>query len=386
MLVDLHAHFPMHLVPDRKPTHDHMREWSRRRFQARLVNFISHFANYQGPGDTPSITEPLMRDGDVRVALSVLYAPFDEMDLTKRYGAPPDPSYPADVIAELELVEQHVRDSHGKLVIARSPQELDAALGAVDEPRILIHALEGGCQLGADEASVRAHVAELARRGVAYVTVAHLFFREVATNAPAIPFLPDWLYNLVFPQPRDEGLTELGRVTVNAMLDEGILVDITHMNERAASETLDIYDERDKGKTVPVLATHMACRLGKYEYCLTDRIIERVAARGGVLGLIMCEHFITDGRPSVKTYDDSFAALCAHIDHIHDLTGSYESIGVGTDLDGYIKPALPGLEHHGRMQRFQESLAAKYGPAAGQMISGDNALRALRTAWRTAAP
>ena len=32
---------------------------------------------------------------------------------------------------------------------------------------------------------------KLAAHGVAYITVAHLFWRGVATNAPAIPFLPD---------------------------------------------------------------------------------------------------------------------------------------------------------------------------------------------------
>ena len=50
-------------------------------------------------------------------------------------------------------------------------------------------------------------MAELAARGVAYVTLAHLFFRQVATNAPAIPFIPDRIYRLLFPQSRDVGLT-----------------------------------------------------------------------------------------------------------------------------------------------------------------------------------
>jgi hypothetical protein len=38
------------------------------------------------------------------------------------------------------------------------------------------------------------------RRGVAYITLAHLFWRRVATNSIAVP-LPERLYRLVFPQP-----------------------------------------------------------------------------------------------------------------------------------------------------------------------------------------
>src|SRR5947209_14055654 len=92
MLVDLHAHYPMHVLPDeQRDTHGRVLDWARerRRWQALIVNLISKLFNYQGPGDTPSVTEKLMRDGDVGVVLSVLYSPFDEMDLDKHYGAPP---------------------------------------------------------------------------------------------------------------------------------------------------------------------------------------------------------------------------------------------------------------------------------------------------------
>jgi hypothetical protein len=82
MLVDMHAHFPMHLlVDDEQRTHERARTWWRQRWQGRLVELISRFANYQGPGDTPSVTEKLMRDGGVGVALSVLYQPFSEIEL-----------------------------------------------------------------------------------------------------------------------------------------------------------------------------------------------------------------------------------------------------------------------------------------------------------------
>ncbi|HEY5316478.1 MAG TPA: membrane dipeptidase [Solirubrobacteraceae bacterium] len=381
MLVDLHAHFPMHLLPDEEQrTHDRARTWWRRRRQALLVELISRFANYQGPGDAPSVTEALMREGDVGVTLSVLYQPLNEMDLTQTYGAPPRESYVEDIVAQHGTVEDYVKAHAGSVAIAHSASELDSLLGA--GVPILIHAIEGGFQLGRDEGEVRGNVQMLAGLGVAYVTLAHLFFRDVAANAPALPFLPDWLYNRVFPQAKGQGLTALGREAVEAMVDEGVLIDITHMRSESIRDVLDLLDARDPGKDVPVIATHMAYRFGGLEYCFEDDTIKAVAARGGVLGCILCEHYITSGLPGpVEAFSASVDALCRHIDKVHELTGSYDSVAIGSDLDGYIKPALPGLEHMGRMADLQTALRSRYGDVDAEKICSANALRVLRGEW-----
>jgi len=240
--------------------------------------------------------------------------------------------------------------------------------------------------LGFGEQEATAHVHELARRGVAYVTVAHLFWREVATNAPALPFLPDWLYHLVFPQP-DEGLSPLGHAVVQAMIEAGILIDITHMSRRAIDDTFAILERRDPGRTVPVIATHMACRLGGLEYAFDDDTIRRVGERGGVLGCILCRHYIGSGvRSAPRSFESSVAALCTHIDRIHAVTGSFDHVAIGSDLDGYIKPALPGLEHMGHMRALEQALAERYGAADAERICSANALRVLRSGWQASPP
>ena len=381
MLVDLHAHFPMHLLPDEQQrTHERARAWWRQRWQARIVELISRFANYQGPGETPSVTEQLMRDGDVGVTLSMLYQPFDEMDLTQRYGAPPRERYFNDILDQHRIVEDYVKAHSGTVAIAHSAGELDTLLGG--GVPILIHAIEGAFQLGRDEAEIKTNVQTLAGLGVAYVTVAHLFFRDVATNAPALPFLPDWLYNLIFRQKHNEGLTALGQAIVEAMVDEGILIDITHMRSESIRDVFRMLDARDPGKEVPVIATHMAYRFGSLEYCFDDNTINAVAERAGVLGCILCEHYITSGLPgSVKSLKETVVALGRHIDKIHQLTGTYDNIAIGSDLDGYIKPALPGLEHMGRMAELQKELRARYGDVDAEKICSGNALRLLRAQW-----
>ncbi|HUA04022.1 MAG TPA: membrane dipeptidase [Solirubrobacteraceae bacterium] len=380
MLVDLHAHFPMHLLVDEQQrTHERARVWLRQRWQGRVVELISRIANYQGPGDSPSVTEQLMRDGEVGVALSMLYQPFDEIDLTESYGAPPRASYFGDLVDQRQTVEDYVRDHAGEIAIAHSVPELDSLLGT--GVPILIHAVEGGFQLGRDPAEVQRNVQELAGLGIAYVTVAHLFFRDVATNAPALPFLPDWLYNLAFPQGKNEGLTPLGHAVIDAMVDEGILIDLTHMRAQSIRDVLAQLDARDPGREIPVLATHMAYRFGGLQYSFDDDTIKAVAARGGVLGCILCEHFMTSGLSVASSLEGSLEALRRHIDKIHELTGSYDNIGIGSDLDGYIKPALPGLDDMSRMKELQAHLRTRYGAADAEKISGGNALRVLRAEW-----
>src|SRR5207244_1104393 len=128
--------------------------------------------------------------------LSVLYSPLDEMDLQLPYGAPPRPEYIDSVLGQIDLVEAHVAGEPAGATVAHGPAALDAAIDA--GRTAIVHCIEGGFALGSTPAEVDANVARLARRGVAYVTLAHLFWRGVATNAPALPFMRDWLYRKVF--------------------------------------------------------------------------------------------------------------------------------------------------------------------------------------------
>lgn len=378
MLVDLHAHYPMHLIPQGDGTHEAVRTWPSESLRARIVNLISKIANYQGPHGDPSVTVERLREGDVGVALSVLYSPFDEMDFGKRYGERPDPAYFGRLLDELELVESDIARHAGEARVAHTAAELEQCLR---EGRLaIVHAVEGGFHLGADEASIAENVAELDRRGVAYVTLAHLFWRGVATNAPALPFLPDWVYRLLFPQPRGEGLSSLGEAAVHAMTQRGMLIDVTHMSHRSLVDTFTLLDRLDRERRQPVIATHMACRFGRLAYNLDDETILRIAERGGVLGVIDCRHYITDrriGKARDRTLADSVEVICRHIDHVAEVTKSFENIAIGSDLDGYIKPALTGLEHAGRLRDLQDALVHRYGSERARKICSENALRVL---------
>jgi microsomal dipeptidase-like Zn-dependent dipeptidase len=387
MIVDLHAHYPMHLLPEARGSVWRLlgtplgRARLRDRMRALLVAFASRFINYRSLWSGPRVTVDSLQKGEVRVPLSVITSFFDELELGEPYPAKPKFSYLAPLLRTIEHVEEDIRERHGQAaVVAHSPRELERA---IDEGKVaLVHCVEGGYHLGGTAAEIDRAVTELARRGVAYITVAHLMWRHVATNAPAIPFLPDWLYRRLFPQP-EVGLSELGEAAVRAMVRERVLIDLTHMSDRAIDDTLALLERLDGEGRVPVLATHGCFRFGSQEYGLPEECVRRVAEREGVVGLIMAQHQLNDGVRKTRSwrFRQSFEVICAHIDRIGQSTGSHRHTAIGSDFDGFIKPTVAGLESAGDMKKLERALRERYGDADGERICSGNALRVLKAGW-----
>lgn len=403
MIADLHAHYPMHLVPRGR-----LRVWrllrSRRerlrlrdRIRALLIDLIaSPLANYRSLFSGPRVRIGYMQEGGVGVALSVLYSFFDEADAL---GDPlPRPDYIHTVLRQLDKVRRDIEENHPTdAFVATNP----AALGSVEEGKVaLVHCVEGGFHLGRTPQAVREAVRLLAARGVAYITLAHLIWRGIATDAPALPFMTDEQYRSWLPQP-DEGLSELGRAAVKAMHRERVLIDLSHMSERSLHETLDLLDdldrdspgESDRPGPTPVLATHTGYRFGSQEYMLDRAAIERIAAHDGVIGLIFARHQLEDGPPPTsrrrmprfskrKRFEDSLDVIRTHIDEIHSVTGAHRHVAIGSDLDGFIKPTLAGLEDLRAMARLERALVDHYGEAIARAVCSENAMRPLSTYWR----
>ncbi len=99
MLVDLHAHYPMHVLPaPRRVTHTQLRRWRRAWFRTWIVRTLSLFLNYQAPGDQPGVTVELMRQGDVGVIFSACGVRLS--DRIRRLGRTRGSGRRADLVAE----------------------------------------------------------------------------------------------------------------------------------------------------------------------------------------------------------------------------------------------------------------------------------------------
>lgn len=391
MIADLHVHFPMHVMMGDSPGTSALDPMLRIRgrplpdkARAVVLRIASRLLSDRDLWSGHRVSVPFMRAGGVGLGLSVLYSPFDEMDSNWPDG-PPKRSYFGGLLHQLDRVEEEIatRWTDAEVTVVKNAHELEAARGR--DAIALVHCVEGGFHLGDSDEEIDANAAELVRRGVAYVTVAHLFYREVAANAPAIPFLsflPDRWYDRLLGQPAGEGLTARGRRAIEALYRNRVLIDVSHMRADVLGETLDLLDELDPDATMPVIASHAGYRFGKESYMLDAPTIERIARRDGVIGVILAQHQLNDGlrKRETRTLAESLEVVRRHVDRIAEITGSHRHAALGTDLDGFIKPTTGGVESAADLAALDEGLHDAY-PNDAELITSSNAIRVLNALW-----
>ena len=352
------------------------------------MGVVAQFLNDAEVGGGWRISLDGLEKGGAGIVCSVLFWPACEFDFARLYNEPPLDNYFEYVQRQLQYVEETLPSKTKKgtpVVIVRNSNDL-----ARDGIRF-VHCLEGGFHLGEDVGQLDERVAWLAQRGVLYITVAHLFYREVATNAPAIwVFQSDDEYRKVFPEP-NKGLTDRGVKLVEAMYKHKVLVDITHMTDRAVRETFALVERLDEEnpdrdpKQYPIIATHVGMReIGpkQQEYNLTPDTVQKIERRQGLVGLIASQHQLGEA----ANPDQSAAVVKQHLDAIGKAVGDASAVAaVGTDMDGFIKPTLGGLQKAEDLTRLEEWVrdAAEANPAVTdtEAILHGNAERVIRAAF-----
>lgn len=143
---------------------------------------------------------------------------------------------------------------------------------------------------------------------------------------------------------------------------------------------VELLDEIDPDRNVPVIASHTAARLGSQQYNLGQATIERIASRGGVIGLILATHQLADGR-SETPKQEGLELLFLHADRIAAVAGGHRHTAIGSDLGGFIDP-LPELPSVASLGTLRNALEHRYGREDAELITGENVKRVLMTAWR----
>ena len=163
------------------------------------------------------------------------------------------------------------------------------------------------------------------------------------------------------------------------MAEERIIVDISHMRKDAVDETFEVLEP---WPDMPVIASHAGYRFKDLDYMLDKGTVQQIADRGGVIGLIMANHQLTNGLEEIAGdgIEGSVEVVCAHIERIREITGSYENIAIGSDLDGFIKPTIPGVDDARELGDLEARLVEKY-PEQAHLITSANAIRVLKQAW-----
>ena len=176
------------------------------------------------------------------------------------------------------------------------------------------------------------------------------------------------------------GLTPRGRPMLEALERAGMILDVSHLAERAFWEALEAFGG-------PVLGTHNGCRaLCDHDRQLDDRQIKALAERGGVMGTAM-DVWMLSPRWDPAAMDNSAITLetvVDHIDHVCQVAGSARHVALGTDLDGgYGKEQSPAdLDTIADLRKIPAILDRRgYGADDIARIMHENWLQLLRRAW-----
>ncbi|MHA6484322.1 dipeptidase [Paenibacillus sp. strain BS8-2] len=165
-------------------------------------------------------------------------------------------------------------------------------------------------------------------------------------------------------ESRGAGLTGEGRSFVSACNELGIIVDVSHLSERAFWDVAAL-------SVKPIIASHSNARsICDHPRNLTDRQLETLIQGNGRIGLTYVPWFVSE-EPQANITD-----LTKHVDHICGL-GGVQHLMLGSDFDG-IDRYMTDLIHPGTVYQLRDELLNHYSATQVSGFFQDNALAFLR--------
>ena len=179
--------------------------------------------------------------------------------------------------------------------------------------------------------------------------------------------------NASFPHSPDtgSGLTREGKELILACRDKHMLIDVSHMNERAFWDTLEIVDQ-------PIVATHSnAHALCAQARNLTDRQLAAIKQNGGLVGVNFDVAFLrADGQRDTQT---SLDVIVDHLAYLIDHLGE-DHVGFGSDFDGCLLP--DELSDISQISKLIERMQQRhFSDALIEKITSKNWFRVLDEIW-----
>lgn len=258
-----------------------------------------------------------------------------------------------EMMARLFRIE---RESQGQVKIARTAHELQACLNEnIFAP--ILH-FEGAEAIDRDLNALEVYY-QAGLRSLGFVWSRPNIFGH------GVP--------LVFQQTPDTGpgLTDAGKALVKECNRLGIMIDLSHLNEKGFWDVAAL-------STAPLVATHSnAHALNPAARNLTDKQFAAIKESGGVVGLNFNVYDVrADGEGNPDTPLEDFVR---HIDYMVKLMG-IDHVAIGTDYDGAKMPTV--MSDVSKMPRLFEALATHgYDQDALEKMATGNWLRVLSQTW-----
>ena len=308
---------------------------------------------------------PRARAAGMKGGIFAVYVPSPELGdvaASDPVGRPPaaTPERPEALSTALRLLAglfELERRSDGQFRIVRDAQELHGAV-ADDVFAAVLH-IEGAEMIGEDlDALFVLHQAGLRSLGPVW-SRDNVFAHGVPFQFPASP-------------DTGPGLTAAGEDLVRACNELGIMIDLSHMNEKGFFDVARLSD-------APLVASHSnAHAVCASSRNLTDGQLEAVRDSGGLVGLNYATGFLApDGSRDAGL---PLEVLLRHTDHLLGIVGE-DGVALGSDFDGAGIPAAIG-DVRGVQNLLGAMLEHGYGEELVRKIALDNWLSVLERTWK----
>ena len=321
-------------------------------------------ANFLNGMDSGHIDLPRSRKGGFAGGFFAVFAPNSEMEITPDYV--PDPQLPPPL--ELPYAQQYAlgmmadlfkleAESDGQVKVVRSADELQACIESGIFAAIL-H-FEGAEAIDEDLNALEVfYQAGLRSLGIVW--------SRPTIFANGVPFR--------FPSSPDTGagLTDAGKRLVKRCNELGIMLDLSHINEKGFWDVAALSD-------APLVATHSNVHaLCPTPRNLTDRQLDAIKASDGMVGLNFATGFLNeDGSWDTDTPLD---VMVKHLDYLVERLGETR-VGFGSDYDGARVPKEVG--DVSKLPNLTAALKnAGYDDRLIEMMTHKNWIRVLRKTWK----
>jgi membrane dipeptidase len=248
-----------------------------------------------------------LRAANVRIVVAALYAPIVISQLQGGYFKA--------LLRQARAVEDWA-GRHKDVRLVRSPDEAEAVLKSKDYGLGIVLAVEGGHGIN----SV-GRLNTLWEKGVRLITIAHFSDSPWAGSA-AVRYGP---IGNCHPGGKDpgrnpRGLTLLGERLVDAALERGILIDLTHSSDKTVEDVARLHPD------LPILFTHQGAReITPCERMIGAEELRAVKRSRGMVGLTFGSQYIGD-----KTED-----FVRHAQAIARGAGE-GALAFGSDYNGFV--------------------------------------------------
>lgn len=183
-----------------------------------------------------------------------------------------------------------------------------------------------------------------------------------------------------FPNSPDigDGLTDAGKELVKKCNQMGIMIDLSHLNEKGFWDVAKISD-------APLVATHSNVHaISQTPRNLLDKQLDAIKDSDGMVGLNFATIFLREdggkGVPAEERSATPIATMVKHIDYLVNKLG-IERVGLGSDFDGAGIPAEIG-DVTGLSKLISALEDAGYDEDALMKITHQNWMRVLRKTWK----